>query len=100
MATQELQTSFERPAAGPELFISRQPVVEGEMRVSGYRVAYSTSDGDATYLNTDAFLAKLGQQRDVLAAQINGLINSQFFGPAAAAGVHSSHGAVISPDWE
>jgi hypothetical protein len=58
----------------------------------------STSDGDATYLNTDAFLAKLGQQRDALAAQINGLINSQFFGPSAAAGAHSSHGAVISPD--
>jgi c-di-GMP phosphodiesterase len=46
MATQELETSFERPAAGPELFISRQPVVDGEMRVSGYRVAYSTADGD------------------------------------------------------
>jgi c-di-GMP phosphodiesterase len=45
MATQELETSFERPAEGPELFISRQPVVDGEMRVSGYRVAYSTSDG-------------------------------------------------------
>jgi EAL and modified HD-GYP domain-containing signal transduction protein len=46
MATQELETSSERPAAGPELFISRQPVVDGEMRVSGYRVAYSTADGD------------------------------------------------------
>jgi c-di-GMP-related signal transduction protein len=31
--------------ATPELFISRQPVVDGEMRVSGYRVAYSTADG-------------------------------------------------------
>jgi hypothetical protein len=48
MATQEPETSFERPAAGPELFISRQPVVDGEMRVSGYRVAYSTVDGKAS----------------------------------------------------
>jgi len=45
MATQELETSFERPAAGPELFISRQPVVDGEMRVMGYRLAYGTADG-------------------------------------------------------
>jgi EAL and modified HD-GYP domain-containing signal transduction protein len=49
MATQELETSFERPAAGPELFISRQPVVDGDMRVSGYRVAYSTADGDEAH---------------------------------------------------
>ena len=57
----------------------------------------STSDGDATYLQTDAFLAQLGQQRDALAAEINQLINGQFFGHSAAAGAHASH-AVISPD--
>ena len=45
MATQELEIAVERPAAAPELFISRQPVVDGEMRVTGYRVAYSTADG-------------------------------------------------------
>jgi EAL and modified HD-GYP domain-containing signal transduction protein len=45
MATQELETSSERPAAGPELFVSRQPVVDGQMRVSGYRVAYSSLGG-------------------------------------------------------
>jgi c-di-GMP phosphodiesterase len=45
MATQELDFGTERSAAAPELFISRQPVVDGDMRVSGYRVAYSTSDG-------------------------------------------------------
>jgi len=45
----------------------------------------STSAGDATYLQTDAALAALGQERDVVAAQMNQLINSQFFGPAPAA---------------
>lgn len=48
MATQELEIGPhppERPAPAPELFISRQPVVDGEMKVSGYRVAYSTADG-------------------------------------------------------
>jgi EAL and modified HD-GYP domain-containing signal transduction protein len=49
MATQELDLDpdapHERPSAGPELYISRQPVVDGEMRVMGYRVAYSTADG-------------------------------------------------------
>ncbi len=44
----------------------------------------STSDGDATYLRTTAFLAQLGQERDALAAQMNRLINSQFFGSAGA----------------
>ena len=45
MATQELDSDVERPAAAPDLYISRQPVVDGEMRVCGYRVAYSTADG-------------------------------------------------------
>jgi EAL and modified HD-GYP domain-containing signal transduction protein len=45
MATQELDMAIERPSAAPEHFISRQPVVDGEMRVSGYRVEYSTADG-------------------------------------------------------
>ena len=31
--------------ASSDLFISRQPVVDGQMRVTGYRVAYATSDG-------------------------------------------------------
>jgi hypothetical protein len=41
----------------------------------------STSTGDATYLQTEAALAALGQERDAVAAQINWLISSQFFGP-------------------
>jgi c-di-GMP phosphodiesterase len=45
MATQELDSQIERPAATSDLYISRQPVVDGEMRVSGYRVAYSAPDG-------------------------------------------------------
>jgi c-di-GMP phosphodiesterase len=45
MATQELDTAGERPSAPPELYISRQPVVDREMRVSGYRLAYSTASG-------------------------------------------------------
>jgi EAL and modified HD-GYP domain-containing signal transduction protein len=45
MATQELEIGTDRPAAAPDLFISRQPVVDREMRVNGYRVAYSTADG-------------------------------------------------------
>jgi hypothetical protein len=44
----------------------------------------STSAGDATYLQTDAALTALGQERDALAAQMNELINSQFFGSSAA----------------
>ncbi len=40
----------------------------------------STSAGDATYLQTDAALAALGQQRDAIAAQMNQLINGEFFG--------------------
>jgi len=39
----------------------------------------STSPGDATYLQTDAALAALGQERDAIAAQMNQLINGQFF---------------------
>jgi c-di-GMP phosphodiesterase len=45
MATQELETGADRLSAAPDLFISRQPVVDGEMRVCGYRVAYSSADG-------------------------------------------------------
>jgi c-di-GMP-related signal transduction protein len=47
MATQELEIGADRPSPASELFISRQPVVDGGMRVSGYRVAYSTADGSA-----------------------------------------------------
>jgi hypothetical protein len=54
----------------------------------------STSAGDATYLQTDAYLAQLGQQRDALAGQMNLLINSQFFGQPGAP--LSSH-ALVSP---
>ena len=48
MATQELDLGSrppEPPDAASELFISRQPVVDGHMRVTGYRVAYATADG-------------------------------------------------------
>jgi EAL and modified HD-GYP domain-containing signal transduction protein len=45
MATQELESGVERASVASDLFISRQPVVDGEMRVSGYRVAYSTAEG-------------------------------------------------------
>ena len=45
MGTQELVSQVERPGAASDLYISRQPVVDGEMRVSGYRVAYSAADG-------------------------------------------------------
>ena len=33
------------PHPPSDLFVSRQPVVNGEMRVSGYRVAYANADG-------------------------------------------------------
>jgi EAL and modified HD-GYP domain-containing signal transduction protein len=45
MATQELETNLERAGAPGDLFISRQPVVDVEMRVTGYRLAYSTTAG-------------------------------------------------------
>src|SRR5579862_3138047 len=45
MALQELEIGADRPPASPDLFISRQPVVDAEMRVRGYRVAYSSADG-------------------------------------------------------
>jgi EAL and modified HD-GYP domain-containing signal transduction protein len=45
MAIQEFEIGADRPSAAPDLFISRQPVVDGGMRVCGYRVAYSTADG-------------------------------------------------------
>jgi EAL and modified HD-GYP domain-containing signal transduction protein len=45
VATQELDTGIEPPDAASDLFISRQPVVDGQVRVTGYRVAYATSDG-------------------------------------------------------
>jgi EAL and modified HD-GYP domain-containing signal transduction protein len=49
MATQELDTALERASApSSDVFISRQPVVDGQMRVSGYRVAYAdATDGGA-----------------------------------------------------
>ncbi len=54
MATQELDSDSHPPApprppepaaAAPDLFISRQPVVDGEMRVAGYRVQYAAANG-------------------------------------------------------
>ncbi|HUJ34332.1 MAG TPA: HDOD domain-containing protein [Solirubrobacteraceae bacterium] len=45
MATQQLDTDVEPSDEAPDLFISRQPVVDGQMRVTGYRVAYATADG-------------------------------------------------------
>lgn len=45
MALQEREIASDRPGPAPDLFISRQPVVDGEMRVAGYRVAYSSADG-------------------------------------------------------
>jgi hypothetical protein len=39
MALQEFEIEADRPPAAPDLFISRQPVVDGEIRVTGYRVA-------------------------------------------------------------
>ncbi len=45
MATQELEIAADRPSATQELFISRQPVLDSQMRVCGYRVAYSAVDG-------------------------------------------------------
>src|SRR5437588_5656688 len=48
MATQELGTGVDHLSApSSDLYISRQPVVDGQMRVSGYRVAYSTAEGSA-----------------------------------------------------
>jgi EAL and modified HD-GYP domain-containing signal transduction protein len=45
MATQEPELGSRRLDAASDLFISRQPVVDGRMRVTGYRVAYATADG-------------------------------------------------------
>ena len=45
MAIPELEIGADRRSATPDLFISRQPVVDREMRVTGYRVAYSSADG-------------------------------------------------------
>jgi EAL and modified HD-GYP domain-containing signal transduction protein len=45
VATQELASELARPDGPPELYISRQPVVDGQMRVSGYRVAYASAGG-------------------------------------------------------
>ena len=56
MATQELEIGQDHPSASADLFISRQPVVDGEMRVCGYRVAYSTADGSE---HGDASAARL-----------------------------------------
>jgi len=45
VATQQLDTDVEPSDEAPDLFISRQPVVDGQMRVTGYRVGYATADG-------------------------------------------------------
>ena len=48
MTIQELELGPHPPERGSgaaELYVSRQPVVDGDMRVSGYRVAYATGDG-------------------------------------------------------
>ena len=47
MATQELEIGVEPTEAPSDVFISRQPVVDGEMRVIGYRLAYGSADGSA-----------------------------------------------------
>ena len=44
MATQELASELARPDGPSELYISRQPVVDGQMRVTGYRVAYASAN--------------------------------------------------------
>jgi EAL and modified HD-GYP domain-containing signal transduction protein len=56
MATQELETNLERSGASGDLYISRQPVVDAEMRVTGYRLAYSTA---AAIEQDDASAARL-----------------------------------------
>jgi EAL and modified HD-GYP domain-containing signal transduction protein len=56
MATQQLEIGQDGPSVSADLFISRQPVVDGEMRVCGYRVAYSTTDGSE---HGDASAARL-----------------------------------------
>jgi EAL and modified HD-GYP domain-containing signal transduction protein len=48
VTTQELELgshSPERRSGAPDLYVSRQPVVDGSMRVGGYRVAYASADG-------------------------------------------------------
>ncbi len=45
MATQELEPGVARAEGASDLFISRQPVVDGQMRVTGYRVAYAAANG-------------------------------------------------------
>jgi c-di-GMP phosphodiesterase len=47
MATQELETGADRLSPASDLYISRQPVVDGHMRVTGYRVAYSSAGGES-----------------------------------------------------
>jgi len=45
MAVQSLVRQPEPADDTPEVFISRQPVLDREMRVTGYRVAYAAADG-------------------------------------------------------
>jgi EAL and modified HD-GYP domain-containing signal transduction protein len=48
VTTQELELGShlpERRSGAPDLYVSRQPVVDGSMRVGGYRVAYASADG-------------------------------------------------------
>ena len=44
MAVQSLARNPEPADGAPDVFISRQPVLDREMRVTGYRVAYATAD--------------------------------------------------------
>src|SRR5579884_3483478 len=46
MATQELDIGARVPTAAADLYISRQPVVDGQLRVTGYRVAYGSAEGE------------------------------------------------------
>ena len=44
MAGEVLQLAPQRAEHRTEVFVSRQPVVDSEMRVTGYRIAYATPD--------------------------------------------------------
>jgi len=56
MATQELEPGVARAEGATDLFISRQPVVDGQMRVTGYRVAYAAANGSERGEGTPARL--------------------------------------------
>jgi EAL and modified HD-GYP domain-containing signal transduction protein len=44
MAVHEVQADGSHEGVGVDVLISRQPVIDGEMRVIGYRVAYATQE--------------------------------------------------------